>query len=83
MKDFYRVKQLSWLKMKPFPNFESSTHSVGEKWPIEFGFIVESLCAQTYPLANQIYVYTCKSFFFAKWYNAYDIKWLKKFSDNA
>ena len=51
MKDFYRVKQLSWLKMKPFPNFESSTHSVGEKWPIEF-------YAQTYPLANQIYVYT-------------------------
>ena len=57
MKDFYRVKQLSWLKMKPFPNFESSTHSVGEKWPIEFVFIVMSLYAQTYPLANQIYVY--------------------------
>ncbi len=60
MKDFYRVKQLGLMKMKPFLNFKSSTHSVDENWPVEFSFINGSRYVQVYPLANQIYVDTCK-----------------------
>ncbi len=60
---FPTVKQLGLLKMKPFPNFEISTHSVGEKWPIEFSFmVVGSLYVQVYPLANQIRVHTANNF---------------------
>ncbi len=33
--DFYRVEQLHLLKLKAFLNFESSTHSVVVKWPVE------------------------------------------------
>ncbi len=62
--DFYRVEQLHLLKLKVFLNFESSTHSVVVKWPVEFGFIVGSHYVQVYPLANQIRVHTCKNFFF-------------------
>ncbi len=58
--DFYRVEQLHLLKLKAYLNFESSTHSIVVKWPVEFGFIVGSHYVQVYPLANQIYVDTCK-----------------------
>ncbi len=34
--DFYRVEQLHLLKLKAFLIFESSTHSVVVKWPVEF-----------------------------------------------
>ncbi len=40
--DFYRVEQLHLLKLKAFLIFESSTHFVVVKWPVEFGFIVGS-----------------------------------------
>ncbi len=66
VKDFYRVEQLHLLKLKAFLNFESSTHSVVVKWPVEFGFIVGSRCVQVYPLANQIRVHTCKDIFFSR-----------------
>ncbi len=48
------------MKLKALLNFESSTHSVVVKWPVEFGFIVGSRYVQVYPLANQICVHTCK-----------------------
>ncbi len=62
----YRVEQLHLLKLKAFLNFESSTHSVVVKWPVEFGFIVGSRYVQVYPLANQIHVHTCKKFSFVE-----------------
>ncbi len=46
---FPTIKQLGLLKIKPFQNFEISTHSVNEKWPIEFSFmVVGSLYVQTF-----------------------------------
>ena len=50
--DFYRVQQLHLLKLKAFPNFGSSMHSVDEKWPDEFGFIVGTRYVQVYPLGS-------------------------------
>ena len=44
--------------LKAFPNFGSSTHSVDEKWPIEFGYIVASRYVQVYPLGNSTFVHT-------------------------
>ncbi len=64
--DCYIVEQLHWLKLKPFMNFESSTHSEVVKWPVEFGFIGRSRYVQVYPLANQICVHTCKDFYFVE-----------------
>ncbi len=37
--DFYRVEQLHLLKLKAFLYFESSTHSVIVKWPVESCYI--------------------------------------------
>ena len=34
--DFYRVEQLGLLKLKAFPNFESTTHSMEKTWPVQF-----------------------------------------------
>ena len=54
------------IKLKAFPNFGSSTHSVDEKWPVEFGYIVASRYVQVYPLGNSTCVHTCKMIFFFK-----------------
>ncbi len=77
--DFYRVEQLHLLKLKAFLNFESSTHSVVVKWPVEFGFIVGHRYVQVYPLANLVCVHTCKEFSFVKCLHTHNIKCLKKF----
>ncbi len=72
--DFYRVEQLHLLKLKAVLNFESSTHSVVVKWPVEFGFIVGSRYVQVYPLANQIRVHTCKDFSFVEYLHTNNIR---------
>ena len=83
MNDFYRVEQLHLFKLKAIPNFGSSTHSVDEKWPVEFGFIVASRYVQVYPLGNSTCVHTCKSFSFSSSLYNDNIKWLKKFGVNT
>ena len=54
--DFFSHKQLSFLKIKPFTNFGSSTHYIEKMWCVEVIFIIASYYVPLSPLANQVYV---------------------------